>query len=281
MAINRALVGKTYEQQPFEITAPRVKQFLDATDAADLDAYRSERTLAPPMFAAVYTFPVVASVILDPELRANPLRVMQRDQDMEFLAPLFVGDVVSTRGTLERIEERELGDYVVLRLETARADGTPAFVGRFAAYVLKKRDPNDPRPRPAPQAEPSRSDPPLFRAVQRVTADHPTRYAEASGDIHPNHLDEAAARKAGNPGIILHGSCTISFAHNALVRHVCNEPYDVKRFVVEMSTTVSPGDELTIEGWRQNGSIALAIRNQNGVEVFRNSRAEISGQQAG
>jgi acyl dehydratase len=43
-----------------------------------------------------------------------------------------------------------------------------------------------------------------------LDAGFPARYAEASGDTNPIHLDPAAARSAGLPGVVLHGLSTVA-----------------------------------------------------------------------
>ena len=45
-----------------------------------------------------------------------------------------------------------------------------------------------------------------------VTRDDLRRYAEASGDHNPIHLDDAAARSLGLPGVVAHGMLTSALA---------------------------------------------------------------------
>ena len=49
-----------------------------------------------------------------------------------------------------------------------------------------------------------------------VDADQPARYADASGDRNPIHLDASAARRAGFGSVILHGMCTLALTCHAL-----------------------------------------------------------------
>jgi acyl dehydratase len=46
----------------------------------------------------------------------------------------------------------------------------------------------------------------------RLTRAHLRRYAEASGDLNPIHLDPAAARAAGLPDVIAHGMLLMGLA---------------------------------------------------------------------
>ncbi len=48
--------------------------------------------------------------------------------------------------------------------------------------------------------------------VATVTRGDLVRYAAASGDANPIHLDDAAARSAGLPGVVAHGMATLAIA---------------------------------------------------------------------
>jgi len=57
-----------------------------------------------------------------------------------------------------------------------------------------------------------------YKTVVDVTKDQSLRYADASGDNNPIHVDEGVAKAAGLPGLILQGLCTMAFSQNAIVR---------------------------------------------------------------
>lgn len=58
---------------------------------------------------------------------------------------------------------------------------------------------------------------PVAEITQRFDEDQTSRYAPASGDDFPAHLDDEFARAAGLPGIIVHGLCTIAFVSHAAI----------------------------------------------------------------
>jgi acyl dehydratase len=62
--------------------------------------------------------------------------------------------------------------------------------------------------------------------VPVITHETLTAYATASGDHNPLHLDPAAARAAGEPGIIAHGMLTMAY-------------------LGRLATAVEPGTELS------------------------------------
>ncbi|MDQ4026302.1 MAG: dehydratase, partial [Actinomycetota bacterium] len=57
----------------------------------------------------------------------------------------------------------------------------------------------------------------VYEETTKVDDDQTFRYADASGDHNPIHLDENTAKMAGLPGIILHGMCTMAMGSKAAV----------------------------------------------------------------
>jgi acyl dehydratase len=68
------------------------------------------------------------------------------------------------------------------------------------------------------------------------------KYAGASGDYNPMHVDEPFAQSVGMPSVIAHGPLTASLAIHALV----SEGYQLKSFDARLRAPVFPADELTL-----------------------------------
>src|SRR5438445_7075611 len=116
--------------------------------------------------------------------------------------------------------------------------------------------------------------------TKQVTIEQIRRYAEASGDRNPIHLDEAFARSAGLPGVIAHGMLTMAFA-NQLVTDWLGDRSWLKRLQGRFAGMVLPGDELTCSGSvasKQDDSrrvvINLVVTNQRGEKVLNKGVAE-------
>ncbi len=86
--------------------------------------------------------------------------------------------------------------------------------------------------------------PPLARTVTR---DDVVRYAENSGDRNPLHLDDAAARAAGFPGVIAHGMLTMGHLATCLTRWL-GGPDGLERLAAPFRAPVSPGDTIVAGG---------------------------------
>lgn len=86
--------------------------------------------------------------------------------------------------------------------------------------------------------------PPLARTLTR---DDLVRYAEASGDRNPLHLDDAAARAAGFPGVIAHGMLTMGHLATCLTRWL-GGPEALERLTAPFRAPVFPGETLVAGG---------------------------------
>lgn len=86
--------------------------------------------------------------------------------------------------------------------------------------------------------------PPLSRVVRREDL---ARYAEASGDRNPLHLDDEAARRAGFPGVIAHGMLTMGHLASCLTRWA-GGPDALERLTAPFRAPVFPGDTIVAGG---------------------------------
>lgn len=75
-------------------------------------------------------------------------------------------------------------------------------------------------------------------------------YAKASGDYNPIHTDEAAAKKAGLPGIIAHGMLTAGFLSDRAVRFMkqTEKRWKLSSFQSRFKAMTLLGDVVTISG---------------------------------
>ena len=85
----------------------------------------------------------------------------------------------------------------------------------------------------------------------KVTPDKyvPHRYAGASGDFNPIHIDADFARMVGLPGAILHGLYVMGLvAKGATVDIADGDPRALKRLSVQFRGMSYPEQEITVSG---------------------------------
>ena len=105
------------------------------------------------------------------------------------------------------------------------------------------------------------------------------RYAGASGDFNPIHIDEDFARQVGLPGRILHGLWTMAQVARAGTEPA-GGPQALRRLRVQFRGPGLPEREIRITGTvrevRDGVAIVDAIAEQDGKVIIRNAEAELS-----
>jgi acyl dehydratase len=105
------------------------------------------------------------------------------------------------------------------------------------------------------------------------------RYAGASGDFNPIHIDEDFARQVGLPGRILHGLWTMAQVARAQTQ-AAGGPHALKRLEVQFRGMGLPEREITITGTvedvRDGVAIVHAVAEQDGKAIIRNAEAHVA-----
>jgi acyl dehydratase len=114
----------------------------------------------------------------------------------------------------------------------------------------------------------------------RVTPDKylTARYAGASGDFNPIHIDEDFAKAVGLPGRILHGLWTMAQVARAETE-AAGGPEHLKRLRVQFRGMGVPEQEVVVSGTvRESGGgrvIVDTVAEQAGKQIIRNAEAEL------
>ena len=90
-----------------------------------------------------------------------------------------------------------------------------------------------------------------------IAQDQLNRYAEASGDFNPIHLNEEAARRVGLAGIIAHGMLSMAFLGQYISGLIASDPQALLASLkVRYINMVRLGDTLTCQGVVKNIAVA-------------------------
>jgi acyl dehydratase len=104
------------------------------------------------------------------------------------------------------------------------------------------------------------------------------RYAGASGDFNPIHIDEEFARAVGLPGRILHGLWTMAQVARAQTE-AAGGPQHLKRLSVQFRGMGVPEQEVVVSGTVREVSGGRAVidtvAEQAGKQIIRNAEAEL------
>jgi acyl dehydratase len=115
----------------------------------------------------------------------------------------------------------------------------------------------------------------------RITPDRylTVRYAGASGDFNPIHIDEEFAKAVGLPGRILHGLWTMAQVARAQTE-AAGGPEHLKRLSVQFRGMGVPEQEVLVSGTVRelaDGRAVLdTVAEQAGKQIIRNAEAELA-----
>jgi len=116
---------------------------------------------------------------------------------------------------------------------------------------------------------------------RRVTPDKylPHRYAGASGDFNPIHIDAEFAKAVGLPSNILHGLYSMAQVAIASTAAAGGDPRSLKRLSVQFRGMGLPEQEITVTGsvTSVDGDRVVidTAAEQGGMKIIRNAEAEV------
>jgi acyl dehydratase len=115
----------------------------------------------------------------------------------------------------------------------------------------------------------------------RVTPDKylPYRYAGASGDFNPIHIDPEFAKAVGLPGNILHGLWMMAQVARGTAQLADGDPRALKRLSVQFRGMGFPEQELVVSGTVKEADgdrlVVDTVATQGENQVIRNAEAEV------
>ncbi|MDQ3896272.1 MAG: MaoC family dehydratase N-terminal domain-containing protein [Actinomycetota bacterium] len=281
MALSLEKLGTRYEPRTATIDAERVRAYAAATNDAN-PAYLSG-TYAPPVFAVVPTWDAMMVALHDVVPAADQVAMLHAEQDMHFFQPLVPGRELSTFAEAHSLRTGRMGTRFTMRVVSSDGAGEPV-VEQFATMLIRGVAPAvDRGPAPPSHAFPAEAkSAKVAEVVGKVDPDQALRYAEASGDHNPIHVDDAAAKAVGLPGVILHGMCTMALCGRTAVDELAGgDPTRLRRLAVRFYRPVFPGRDLVTTvyevGAEGDRRVFAFEASSAGKVVVRDGRAEVTG----
>lgn len=202
----------------------------------------------PPVFAVTPSWDLVMKLVQGVVPGDQQVMIVHGWQDMHFARALRPGETLVSAGEVHSIRGNRLGTELVVRA-TSRDTNGAAVVDIYTTTVVRGVvDDSDIGPdRPPHVTAREVRGPRLPDVVRHVDADQTYRYAEASGDTMPIHLDAALARSVGLPGIIAHGLCTMAMCGQAVLRAAGDRhPGELRRLAVRFTRPVVPDSDVIV-----------------------------------
>ena len=276
---NAERIGRWSDPQEFAVERDRIVAYAEATN--DTIAPHAEGRYAPPVFAVVPAFEVLAPTMAQVIPSDLLMMVLHGEQDFHFHRPIEPGRTLVTRAMPIGYETKRSGVTVAARAETRDKDSDELLVEQYMTSFVRGAQADGSVGEQAPGhafGEELRERGPLAEVSQTFDDDQTFRYAPAAGDPMPIHLDEEVAKAMGLPGIIIHGLCTMAFTSRAVIETTCaDDPTRLKRLAVRFSKPCRPGETITTRIFDAGGGrYAYETTSGDGNVVIKDGLAQVA-----
>lgn len=280
--LNREYIGKTYDSGPHIVESNSIREYALATNETNplyLNTDSHELT-SPPLYPVVFIPYLMSQLVDDAEsLGLDRLRVVHSQHTMKWNDLLRSGDQVSLTATIADMKQHGIHDTLDLEIAFGRENDIVVEI----QYQILVRGVKKSGATPAKKQESVfETGVKLGQQSMAITEDQGLRYAKASGDHNPIHVNEEIAKIAGFPKTIVHGLCTMAFASKAIVEVLLDgHPSRLKYMSNRFSKPVFMGQTVTTEfydvGMKEDFHVVHYVtKNPDGVPVLTRGVAKYS-----
>jgi NAD(P)-dependent dehydrogenase (short-subunit alcohol dehydrogenase family)/acyl dehydratase/putative sterol carrier protein len=252
--LHRSLIGKKYGGAAMLIRPEKLAAYEAAVE--DPGTLIFPVTLVKELFM---------KLLEDPDFNGELSRMVHGEQLFHFHRPLKAWDLITPRGRVLGIEDKSSGQILNFG-QRIYCEGD--LVVEMESRLFFRGEPGEKASESKPAAEKPSRPAPTATAKVTVPSDLPKRYAEASGDMNPIHVDRSFARSAGFKDVILHGLGTLALVAKSL-------PKDLEELQVRFTKPVYPNDPLTTSIWRSGERIEFETFNAAGEAVLSQGLAVV------
>jgi len=268
MPLNFSLAGKTYEPVAATADPAGIERYAAASGDANPRYAPGPGQIASPLYPVVFGFPLMMMVTADPELAVgDPLLILHGEQEIVYHRPLRGGEDLVVVPTLERVEDKGKSALFVAAMSAGTPGGEPVVDQSWTIFVRGAGSGGE-RPR-SPEKVPPAHRTEAARFTRHVAEAMPARYAEASGDHNPIHLDPQVAASVGLPGVINHGLGSCALVSGGLVNDLLDgDAGRLRRLWVRFTGMVTPGSDLETVAWNGDSGYAFETTRPDGTMVM-------------
>ena len=134
---------KTWGPITYAVGREKVREYAHAvgeTNPLHLDpeaarAAGHSDVVAPPMFAVVYTSPVIGPAMLDPDVGMDFARMVHGAQEFSWGPLVVAGDEITTQVELADVSERGGMGFYVFESRSDNQDGERVCTGKWTCIV--------------------------------------------------------------------------------------------------------------------------------------------------
>ncbi len=268
-ALNRKMIGYTFERTYSPITMKDVEAYVEAT-RGNISKYGGKDNLAPPFIMSRVLYPMFRHIVTHPRLKMNLLRMVHGQQAVMWYRPFKIGEPLTMRMTVRDIEDTPAGEMINILCQgyvqgDLVCEAVTAFIVRGTGEGVTKRKKREKKEKEKRQE--------AFRLTIKTEEGQQYQYAEVSGDKNFIHTSNFLARLAGLPRTIMHGVCLLAMATNSLTDHVLKGDVNrLKGVSTRFAKPVFPGDTITLVAYKspKRGEIHFDVFRESGKPVMKN-----------
>ncbi len=244
-------LGEWSEAVNSEIDAESIKAYAAATN--DPIAVHLSGEQAPPVYAVVPVWGVMSTAMMGVVPADALMTVVHGEQDMRFHRQVTADMTLRSIASPIGVHVKPNGTTVVVRVDSRDVFDDSLVVEQYVTTFYRGITGGEGAGLVAPDhrlSDETMAADPVATFEQTIDTDQTFRYADASGDRMPIHLDVDFATKVGLPGIIVHGLCTMAFTSWAAIESVAaGDPTRLRRLAVRFSKPVLPGQTIVSTFW--------------------------------
>jgi acyl dehydratase len=238
----------------------------------------------PPTYAVAPVFPAFRGVgPIPPQATAGSTGGVHGTHDLYIHRPIAPGMRLHTTSERCSVVTSSAGMNIVTKLVSRDEAGT-VFVEQYWSSLMRGPVSGGDRGAAMPDhsfPEEARKD--LVGSLKLATTrDQTFRYAGASGDRAPMHVNDEVATGLGFPGKFNQGLCTLGVTSRALSElAAAGDPRRIRRVAVRFAAPSFPGDDIEVSvfalGANGPGQHAFAFEAASaGRVVLRHGRVEVA-----
>jgi acyl dehydratase len=277
-------VGRTFPTQTDWVDGDATAAFALSYD--DPNPCYQERTAVPPVYVVTHLLRGLHEAMQgaeDPGAVKGTTGGVHAQHDIYFHNPIEIGNAIEWQASVHSYTQTPAGALVAIRFLVSDPDGKPLVEHYWTTMRINGRIEQDLGPRLAPHTFPDGArERPIGTYNYDVPFDQSFRYAGASHDHAPMHINDKHAQTAGFPSKFLQGLCTFSICSGAVVSIGADgDPARLRRLAGRFSSPVYPLNEIEVglfDGGRtDDGNRIVAFEAESaGATVIKHGWAEVA-----
>ncbi|CBF84406.1 uncharacterized protein ANIA_09041 [Aspergillus nidulans FGSC A4] len=214
---------------------------------------------ALPTFSSLAVIDIMGKVTVDmpkllPLYKPSQHPHVHAEHSLEIRGPLPRSGTLTSEARILDVVDRRTGVALIVGISIRNEDtGEWICYSEWTSFLMKMPGDGASKASSSMQSTLLPSREPDAVLSHQTTPEQGALYRAATGEWNPMHIDPATAQRAGFPGPILSGTCTIGIGVNHVIEAFAGgDSARFQRLKLRLSKPVFPGEVVTTKMWRFN-----------------------------